>query len=145
MVGEVEEVAVAGDDVVGLGGAGERDQIVVVGVRGDIGRVGRVGEDGGVGGDSVDERDGERGGDEPLQFGRARTSASSSSRAGLAMSSKRSLIQAVRICRGGPAGEIAADTSTLASRTARTRRYRRLGARRSRRMACSSLLASSIA
>ena len=78
-------------------------------------------------------------------FGRARTSASSSSTEGLMISSKRSVVQAVRICRGGPAGEIAAETSTLGSRTARTRRYRRFGVRRSRRIACSSLLASSIA
>ena len=141
-VGEVEEVAVAGDDVVGVGGAGERDQVVVVGVRGDTGRLGRVGEDGG---DSVDERDGERGGDEPLQLRAGEDVGEFVEQSGLAMSSKRSLIQAVRICRGGPAGEIAADTSTLGSRTARKRRYRRLAARRSRRIACSSLLASSTA
>jgi hypothetical protein len=55
---------------------------------------------------------------------------SSSISAAPAISSKRCWIPAVRICRGGPDGESAADTRTLGSRTARTRRYRRSRRRR---------------
>lgn len=67
-LGEFEEVPVAGDEVVRSGGEGERDQVVIVGIRGDTGRVGRVGDDDGVGGEAGDERDRDGGGDEPFEL-----------------------------------------------------------------------------
>ena len=143
-VGEAGEVAVAGDQVVGVARACECDEVVVVGVR----------REPWLGGWVVDD---ERGVCQPVDvssavaaltqrrnFARASTSRSSSSSAGLAMRSKRPCVQAVRISRGGPAGEIRADTRTFGSRTTRTWRYGRR-ARRSRRIACSWLSASSSA
>jgi hypothetical protein len=93
-VGEIEKVSVARDEGVRSRGAGKRDQVVIIGVRGDAGR---------SGGSATMTATAAR---PPINataiavvmnrrnFGRARTSASSSSTEGLT-SSKRSLVHAV--------------------------------------------------
>jgi anti-sigma regulatory factor (Ser/Thr protein kinase) len=90
-------VPIAGHEVVRAGGARQRDQVIVVRVRRDTGQLWWIRDDYGVGGESVDELGRDCGSDEAAELGRASTSASSSSSAGLAISSKRSSIQAVRI------------------------------------------------
>ena len=143
-VGEAGQVAVAGDQVVGVARACECDEVVVVGVRREPWLGGWVVDDERGVCQAVDVFVCGGGTDPAAKLRSASTSRNSSSSAGLAMTSKRPCLQAVRISRGGPAGEIRAETRTFGSRTTRTGRYGRR-ARRSRRIACSSLSASSSA
>jgi hypothetical protein len=125
---EVEQVAVAGDQVVRVRGAGQRDQVVIVGVGGQSRLWGRVVVDHRVLREPGDELGRGLAADPAPEPRPLKHVAQLGQQRGLATSSKRSSTQAMTISRGAPAVEITAETSTFASGTTRTGALSTLGA-----------------
>ncbi len=107
-VDEVEQVAIARDEIAGRGGAGECDQVVVVRIRRNAPELGCVLDEDDRAGEAIDERARESGADPATESWPFEYLAQLVDQRRLARSSKRPSPQAATIWRGGPSAEMAA-------------------------------------